>query len=101
MLVGGIVIATKEVDPLAVGETSYGVPQGDVFTTFFEGYAAERQARRDDITVTGIVTDHEGKEVKRESASPAQEQPFPPGDGRGSDTPWRSCWRISRLPSTS
>ena len=90
MLVGGIVIATKEVDPLVTG-----------ITAFFEGYAAERQARRDDITVTGIVTDHEGKEVKRESASPAQEQPFPPGDGRGSDTPWRSCWRISRLPSTS
>jgi hypothetical protein len=58
--------------------------QGDVITAFFEVYAADRQARPDDITVTGVVTDRQGKEVKRESASPVRERPFPPGDGRGS-----------------
>ena len=59
-------------------------PQGDVLTAFFEVYAADRQARPDDITVTGVVTDRDGKEVKRESASPTRAQPFQPGDGRGS-----------------
>jgi VWFA-related protein len=58
--------------------------QGDVVTAFFEVYAADRQARPDDFTVTGVVTDREGREVKRETAGPAREQPFPPGDARGS-----------------
>lgn len=58
--------------------------QGDVITAFFEVYAADRQARPDDITATGVVTDRDGREVKRESAGPTREQPFPPGDGRGS-----------------
>jgi hypothetical protein len=53
-------------------------------TAFVEVYAADRQARPDDVTVTGVVTDRDGKEVTRESAGPAREQLFPRGDGRGS-----------------
>ena len=58
--------------------------QGDVITAFFEVYAADRQSRPDDISVTGVVTDRDGKEIKRESAWPTREQPFLRGDSRGS-----------------
>jgi VWFA-related protein len=57
--------------------------QGDVITAFFEVYTAERPASPDDITITGIVTDRDGKEVKSESASPTRGQPFLPGRGTG------------------